>query len=69
VTGAAHCCLGGFWKKRMGKDAFLAYQTSARGGEVKVRVKHERTFLGGEAVTVARGELLVEQSVRTMATP
>ena len=59
VTGSAHCCLGEFWKKRLGKDEFLAYQASARGGEVKVRVVEKRAFLGGKAVTVARGELLV----------
>ncbi len=63
VTGSAHCCLGDFWQKRLGKDEFLAYQASARGGEVKVRVKDGRAFLGGKAVTAARGELLVEEDV------
>src|SRR5262249_2359123 len=58
VTGSAHCCLGDYWRKRLGKDEFLAYQASARGGVVRVRVAGERVFLGGTAVTVARGELL-----------
>jgi len=62
VTGSAHCCLGEFWKKRLDKDEFLAYQASARGGELRVRVKDDRAFLGGKAVTVARGELLVEEN-------
>ena len=35
-----------------------AYQASARGGVVRVRVDGERVKLGGRAVTVARGELL-----------
>jgi predicted PhzF superfamily epimerase YddE/YHI9 len=59
VTGSAHCCLGDFWRKRLGRSEFLAYQASARGGMVKVRVAKDRAFLGGTAVTVARGQLAV----------
>jgi PhzF family phenazine biosynthesis protein len=59
VTGSAHCCLGDFWRKRLGKTAFVAYQASARGGVVTVRVTKDRAFLGGKAVTVAKGELLI----------
>lgn len=58
VTGAAHCCLGPYWAGRLGKDEFLAYQASARGGVVRVRVDGERVYLGGQAVTVMRGELV-----------
>jgi PhzF family phenazine biosynthesis protein len=57
VCGSAHCCLGAFWRKRLGKSEFLAYQASARGGVVKVRVTGDRAFLGGKAVIVAQGEL------------
>jgi predicted PhzF superfamily epimerase YddE/YHI9 len=59
VTGSAHCCLGDFWNKRLGKTEMVAFQASARGGVVKVRVSKDRAFLGGRAVTVAKGELLV----------
>jgi PhzF family phenazine biosynthesis protein len=58
VTGSAHCCLGPFWRSRLGKEELLAYQASARGGEVRVRFRGERVLLGGHAVTVMRGELL-----------
>lgn len=58
VTGSAHCCLGPFWRKQLGQGEFVAYQASARGGIVRVRVAGERVFLGGKAVTVLRGELL-----------
>jgi PhzF family phenazine biosynthesis protein len=58
VTGSAHCCLGDFWRKRLGKCEFLAYQASARGGIVRVRVTDERAFLAGRAVTIAKGILL-----------
>jgi PhzF family phenazine biosynthesis protein len=57
VTGSAHCCLGDFWHKRLGKKDLRAFQASARGGAMRVRVEGERVFLGGKAVTVAGGEL------------
>lgn len=57
VTGSAHCCLGVYWQERLGKDEFNAYQASARGGEVRVRVRGDRTLLGGHAITVVRGSL------------
>jgi PhzF family phenazine biosynthesis protein len=58
VTGSAHCCLGPFWQPRLGKDALVGYQASARGGVVRVRVGAERVYLSGQAVTVLRGELV-----------
>lgn len=57
VTGSAHCALGPYWQPRLGRDEFTAYQASARGGTVRVRVGGDRVFLGGQAVTVLRGEL------------
>jgi PhzF family phenazine biosynthesis protein len=58
ATGSAHCTLGPFWQERLNKSEFTAYQASARGGVLKVRVANDRVFLGGQAVTVLRGELL-----------
>jgi PhzF family phenazine biosynthesis protein len=58
VTGSAHCCLGPFWREKLDKDEMRAYQVSARGGAVGVRVAGERVFLRGQAVTVLRGELV-----------
>jgi len=58
VTGSAHCCLGPFWSQRLHKKEFVAYQASARGGVVRVRVSGDRVYLGGQAVTVLRGELI-----------
>ena len=57
VTGSAHVCLGPFWSARLGRQELLAYQASPRGGVVRVRVNGERVMLGGQAVTVLRGEL------------
>jgi PhzF family phenazine biosynthesis protein len=58
VTGSAHCVLGPFWAEHLGKTEFVAYQASARGGVVRVRLAGDRVKLGGQAVTVMRGELL-----------
>ena len=57
VTGSAHCCLGPYWGERLGRSEMTAFQASSRGGVVRVRVSGERVFLGGQAVTVFRGEL------------
>jgi PhzF family phenazine biosynthesis protein len=57
VTGSAHCCLAPFWRDRLQKDIFLAYQASARGGILKVGYDGgDRVSLMGQAVTVLRGE-------------
>ena len=58
VTGSAHCCLGDYWRKRLNKTEFVAFQASARGGVVKVRVVKDRVFLGGKAVTVGEASCL-----------
>jgi PhzF family phenazine biosynthesis protein len=58
VTGSTHCALGPFWMTRLGKPTFLARQVSERGGVLKVTVDGNRVRLGGQAVTVLRGELL-----------
>lgn len=57
VTGSAHCCLGPYWAGKLGATEFVAYQASVRGGVVRVRLAGERVRLGGQAVTVLRGEL------------
>jgi predicted PhzF superfamily epimerase YddE/YHI9 len=58
VTGSAHCALAPYWAARLGAQELLGYQASARGGRVRVRLAGDRVLLGGQAVTVARGELL-----------
>jgi PhzF family phenazine biosynthesis protein len=58
VTGSAHCGLGPYWQPRLGKDQLVGLQVSARTGRVHVRMGKGRVYLGGQAVTVTRGELL-----------
>jgi len=57
VTGSAHCCVGPYWSARLGKNPLVAFQASARGGLVRVELAGDRVRLGGQAVTVFRGEL------------
>ena len=57
VTGSAHCALAPYWAERLGRTEMTAYQASARGGVVRVRMAGDRVILGGQAVTVLRGEL------------
>jgi len=59
VTGSAHTALGPYWAERLGKTEFTAFQASSRGGVVRVTLKGDRLLLGGQAVTVMTGELLV----------
>lgn len=58
VTGSAHCCLGPLWSERLGRTKMTAFQASARGGVVRLGVAGNRVQLGGQAVTVLRGELV-----------
>ncbi|HEU5262962.1 MAG TPA: PhzF family phenazine biosynthesis protein [Gemmatimonadales bacterium] len=58
VTGSAHCALTPFWNERLHKREMTAYQASTRGGVIRVRHMGDRVALGGQAVTVLRGELV-----------
>jgi PhzF family phenazine biosynthesis protein len=57
VTGSAHCALGPYWTDRLGRADLVGYQASRRGGVVRTRTAGDRVLLGGQAVTVLRGEL------------
>ncbi len=59
VTGSAHCCLGPYWAKRLGRNTLRGYQASKRGGIIEVEICGDRVKLRGQAVTVFRGELMV----------
>ena len=59
MTGSAHCCLGPYWAHRFDRPVLTGYQASERGGWVRVRISGDRVLLGGQAVTISRGELLV----------
>jgi predicted PhzF superfamily epimerase YddE/YHI9 len=58
VTGSAHCGLAPYWIPRLAKKEIVAYQASARGGWLHLRIAGGRVKLRGQAVTTLRGELL-----------
>jgi PhzF family phenazine biosynthesis protein len=58
VTGSAHCCLGPYWSRKLGKSELVAYQASERGGTVRVRLSGDRALLIGRAITVLRGVIV-----------
>jgi PhzF family phenazine biosynthesis protein len=63
VTGSAHTVLAPYWSKILRKKEMLAYQASARGGKLVVRLRQRgRVNLIGNAVIVSKGELYLQQS-------
>jgi predicted PhzF superfamily epimerase YddE/YHI9 len=59
VTGSAHCALTPYWAERFGKTRLRARQLSARGGVLEVELRDQRVRLGGRAVTVLTGTVVV----------
>ena len=60
VTGSAHTMLEPYWAEKLGKTDLRAYQASARGGSLGVRVTPQRVYLSGQAVTVFQGKLAAQ---------
>lgn len=60
VTGSAHCALAPYWSAKLGKKELVAFQASPRGGELRLRLIGDRVKIGGQAVTVLRGELTTD---------
>jgi PhzF family phenazine biosynthesis protein len=59
VTGSAHAVMTPYWAEKLGRDAFTAWQASARGGHLRCRLDGERVILSGRCVTVIEGSLLL----------
>ncbi len=59
VTGSAHCLLTSYWAEKLEKTEFTAYQASARGGVLQVRLDGDRVRITGEATIIFKAELLV----------
>ena len=57
VTGSAHCLLAPFWAEKLNKKEFTAYQASARGGTLHLRLENDRVKITGGAVIVFEGQL------------
>ena len=57
VTGSSHTVLVPYWARKLGKTAFTAYQASARGGVLHLRLAGDRVKIAGRALTIIAGEL------------
>lgn len=55
VTGGAHCALTPYWADRLGKTELYAFQASARGGELRCRLRGNRVELEGSCVFFLEG--------------
>ena len=51
--------LAPYWCERLGRTELRAYQASARGGAMRVRIAGDRALLTGYSLTALRGELLL----------
>ncbi len=60
VTGSAHCNLATYWHQRLNKTTFLAYQSSSRGGELRIHLEGERVILTGQAVAIFKAHIDIE---------
>jgi PhzF family phenazine biosynthesis protein len=68
VTGSAHCSIVPYWSEKLGKTTLLAYQASARGGELFCEFrKHtntseasgERVIMAGYVAPYLKGEISI----------
>jgi len=63
VTGSAHCSLAPYWATVLGKENLIGYQASHLGGVVLTHVRGNRVLLGGQAISVWRGELIIPEEL------
>lgn len=59
VCGSAHCALAPYWGEVIGRETLVARQVSRRGGDLFLRRSGDRVVLGGEAVTIWQGQVVV----------
>lgn len=59
VTGSAHCSLIPYWSQKLGKPSMLAYQLSARGGQLICKSQGDRVLISGAAKTYLEGYITV----------
>lgn len=56
---SAHHKLADYWKTKLGKSEFLAYQASSRGGRMSLQIIGDRVHLKGQGVTILDGILKI----------
>ena len=66
VTGSSHCTLVPYWSRRLDRTSLFARQVSKRGGELFCRQADERVLIGGKAVLYLRGEIELNDNVKSV---
>jgi PhzF family phenazine biosynthesis protein len=60
VTGSAQCALVPFWKSKLGKHEFTAFQASTRSGILHLKwLDDEKIEITGSAITIFEGVLKI----------
>lgn len=57
VTGSIHTGLAPYWADKLNKTKLLAYQASARGGEIICNVEEDNVYLLGKGVHYLKGTI------------
>ena len=63
MTGSIHCRLASYWSQKLGKNTFTAFQASARGGVLRLKLAGERVFIAGQAITMLSGTLVIPETI------
>jgi predicted PhzF superfamily epimerase YddE/YHI9 len=58
ATGAAHCAIAPYWQERLG-GRLRCLQASPRNAVLETEVAGDRVRVGGAAVTIVRGSVIV----------
>lgn len=67
VTGSAYTALVPHWHAKSGDTQFTAQQLSTRRGTVYCTYQGDRVLIGGHAVTISQGVLLIDPFARKLA--
>ena len=59
VTGSVHCMIAPYWTERLGKRDIVAWQASARGGQMTLEGRGQRVGILGQAALFSTAELAV----------
>lgn len=63
VTGSIHTAIAPLWAERLGKNKLLAYQASARGGELLCEIEGDRVCISGKAVLYLEGTITLDDAM------
>lgn len=59
VTGSIHAGLAPYWAEKLNKSNLIAFQSSARGGELKCKVANNRVYVSGKAIKYLEGVITI----------